>query len=96
MATPAKRSTTKRSSSKGSGLPENHTASEAVAYAIAEEYNDLKPSVDRIMNADLSESGKLHAITLFRDSLGVPGDPNRNPATAIEAAIVLDGDRPTE
>ena len=75
----------KRGVKPGAPLPEDHTASEAVAYAIRQEFNDLAPSVNRIMNAGLHEEGALHAITLFRDSLGVAGDPNRNPAEAIEA-----------
>jgi hypothetical protein len=66
-------------------LPEDHTESEAVAYGIRVEFNDLTPSVNRIMNAGLHEAGALRAITLFRDSLGVPGDANRDPAVAIEA-----------
>jgi hypothetical protein len=83
--------TAKRSKSKDSGLPENHTPSQAIAHAITAQYADLTPSVNRIMHSDLREPGMLHAITLFRDSLGVLGDPNRNPAAAIDAGRVVDG-----
>ena len=79
--TPAKRASAK---SKTAGLPEDHTASEAVAFEITTRYTDLAPSVSRIMASDLSEDSRLVAITLFRDSLDVPGDPYRNPAAAIE------------
>jgi hypothetical protein len=41
--------------------------------------------VNKIMNAGLHEAAALKAITLFRASLGVPGDPNRYPDAAIEA-----------
>ena len=46
---------------------------------------DLTPSVNRIMNAGLHEAAAMKALTLFRQSLGVPGDPNRYPDHAIEA-----------
>ena len=65
--------------------PENRTDSEIVADAILARYSDLGPSVRRIMQAGLSETGQLHAITVFQQSLGVPGDPMRNPQNAIAA-----------
>ena len=90
----AKAATTKRAlkrspAKKPPGLPEVHTESEAIAFRIAEQFGDLKPSVARIMEAQLGEPGQLKAITLFRDSLGVPGDPYRNPANAIEAGRLV-------
>jgi len=92
MATAAKRpSTTKRGKGKDAGLPEGHLPSEAVAHAISLEFSDLAPSVRRIMDAELEEPGRMHAISLFKASLGVPGDPNRNPAVAIEAGRLVDG-----
>ena len=86
MATPAKRSTKNQAAT----LPENHSPSEAVAHAIVLQYADLAPSVKRIMASELSEAGLLQAITLFKDSLGVMGDPNRNPAVAIEAGRLVE------
>ena len=84
---PAKprKAATKRGVKPNSVLAEDHTPSEAIAHAIRMEFGDLSPSVNRIMNAGLHEAGTMHAITLFRDSLGVPGDENRNPMVAIEA-----------
>jgi len=41
---------------------------------------------DRIMGAGLDEPGQERALTLFRDSLASPGDPNRDPMIAISAA----------
>ena len=70
-------------------LAEDHTPSEAIAHAIRMEFGDLSPSVNRIMNAGLHEAGTMHAITLFRESLGVPGDENRNPMVAIEAGRLV-------
>jgi hypothetical protein len=66
-------------------LPENRTESEIVADTILSRYNDLAPSLKRIMDAGLGEPGRLHAITLFQASLGVTGDPMRNPVNAIAA-----------
>ena len=90
MATPTPRSTAAKRAAKGVVLPEGHTASEAIAHAVGTQYNDLTPSVNRIMNSGLGETGKLHAITLFRESLGVAGDPYRNPANAIEQGRLVD------
>lgn len=79
--------TTKRSRAKvlANATPENATESEIIARAILHDYSDLAPSVNRIMQSDLDEPGRLKAITLFRDSLAATGDPMRNPANAIEA-----------
>lgn len=90
MATPKSRTAAaKRAARQGAVLPDDHTPSEAVAHAIRVQYIDLTPSVNRIMDAGLSEDGTMLAITLFRDSLGVPGDPNRIPAHAIEAGRLV-------
>ena len=79
-----------RSSKKVSPVaPEDRTPSEVVAAAIVARYSDLAPSVTRIMQAGLEEPARLHAITAFQESLGVPGDPMRNPANAIAAARVV-------
>jgi len=90
MPTPKPRATKRGSKTQGAGLPENHTPSEAVAFAIRTEFVDLTPSVNRIMNAGLEEPGCMQAIQLFRDSLGVHDDPNRNPINAIEAGRLVD------
>ena len=66
-------------------LAEDLTTSEGLAQSIRTESIDLTPSVNRIMNAGLHEAACLQALTLFRASLGVPGDPNRHPDHAIEA-----------
>ena len=82
----AARPATKRASSKNQGhvLPEDHTASEAVAHAITSLHADLATSVNRIMAADLDEDARFVAISLFRHSLNVPGDQYRYPVNAIE------------
>jgi len=87
MPTPVKRSSKKTAVV----LPENRTESEILRDAILTRYNDLAPSLNRIMDAGLSEAGRLHAITLFQESLGVTGDPMRNPLNAIEAGRLKDG-----
>lgn len=88
MATPRKSSSsTKRAVTPT--LAENHTPSEAIAFGIRSDRIDLAPSVQRIVNAGLNEQGTFQALTLFRDSLTSPGDPNRDPAVAIEAGRKL-------
>ena len=99
-AKPAAKPTTRRASSaRAAGkrgakpqqtLPENHTPSEAIAFDIRMDRIDLTPSVSRILSAGLNEPGTFHAITLFRDSLTSPGDPNRDPSVAIEAGRKVD------
>lgn len=59
---------------------------ERLAHEIVTEYGDLLPSVERIMDAELDEEQKLTALTAFRDSLDVAGDPNRDPRVAIANA----------
>jgi hypothetical protein len=73
-------------------LPENRTESEIVADAIVARYRDLAPSVNRIMQAGLDEAGRLHAITAFQGSLGVPDDPMRDPLNAIAAGRTVSSD----
>lgn len=94
-AAPKKRAAKKRPGQKaGAVLPENHTPSEGAAHALLEERSDLEPSVRRIMDSELTEPGRLHAIGLFRESLTTPGDPNRTPANAVEAALKVEHDLP--
>ena len=85
--TPARR---RAPSKKAAPLPENRTESEILADALLARYNDLAPSLNRIMGSGLGEAGRLHAITAFQDSLGVVGDPMRDPANAIEAGRLHD------
>ena len=96
MATPAPRTAAAKrlALAKQHALPENHTASQAAAHALVIEFADLAPSINRIMNAEISEEARLQAITLFKASLGVAGDPNRMPVNAIEAGRVFTGDPP--
>jgi len=42
------------------------------------------------MGAGLGEPGRLFAITAFQDSLGVAGDPMRDPTNAIAAGRLHD------
>lgn len=90
MASTAKRSTAKPGS--GPELSENHTDSEAIAHAIVAKSAYLAPSVNKIMASDLTEVGRLRAVTLFRESLDSPGDPNRHPVQAIENGRLAEGD----
>lgn len=89
-ARPVKAAAKKRGKNAGPTLPENHTPSEAAAHAVVLEFSDLAPSINRIMDSGLGEEGRLHAITLFRASLGSFDDPHRVPANAIEAGRKLE------
>lgn len=84
MPTPKTRPATTRRA-KAAVIVEDLSTSEGVAQSIRTESIDLTPSVNRIMSAGLHEAACFKAITLFRASLGVPGDPNRYPDHAIEA-----------
>lgn len=65
---------------------EGGTPSQVAAHKLLQRFSDLRPSVDRILAAGLDEDETLRALTLFESSLGVIGDPHRNPAVAVEAA----------
>jgi hypothetical protein len=62
---------------------EDMTPSAQMAYELLTEYGDLAPSIEKIMNAELSEPQRLTAITAFRSSLGAIDDPFRDPRYAI-------------
>jgi len=59
---------------------------ERLAHEIVSTHGDLLPSVVRIMDAELTEEQGVVALTAFRDSIGVAGDPNRDPRVAIANA----------
>jgi hypothetical protein len=65
--------------------PDDLGPANRIAFDIVAERRDLLPSVERIMNAGLDEDGTVGALTLFRASLGVVNDPNRDPRVAIAA-----------
>jgi len=65
--------------------PDDLGPADRIAYDIVADRRDLLPSVERIMNAGLDEESRVGALTLFRSSLGVVGDPNRDPRVAIAA-----------
>jgi hypothetical protein len=63
-------------------LPET----EQIAHELVIERRDLAPSVERIMDAEISDDQRNQAMTMFRDSLTQDGDPNRDPRVAIATA----------
>jgi hypothetical protein len=63
-------------------LPET----EQIAHEVVIARRDLAPSVERIMDAELSDDQRNMAMTMFRDSLTQDGDPNRDPRVAIATA----------
>jgi len=65
--------------------------SEQIAHHIVQEFGDLAPSVDRIMDADLTASQRLHAINMFRASLHELDNPHRDPRNAIDTARTTPG-----
>ena len=74
---------TKKSSRSKSAPQEPRTPSEEIAYEITSTFGDLAPSVQRILDAELSEPQRHRALSAFRGSLNAIGDPNRDPRYAI-------------
>ena len=72
--------------SEGTADVDSLAPRERLAHEIVSTYGDLLPSVERIMNAELTEEQGLVALTAFRDSIGTPGDPNRDPRVSIANA----------
>lgn len=72
--------------SDGSIDVEDLAPSERIAHELVSEFADLAPSVEKIMDAEISDEGRSEALELFRTSLDVIGDPNRDPRIAIAAA----------
>lgn len=72
--------------SEASSDVEDLAPRERLAHEIVTEYGDLLPSVARIMDAGLTEEQTVVALTTFRDSIGVDGDPNRDPRISIANA----------
>ncbi|HSM67259.1 MAG TPA: hypothetical protein VK860_13205, partial [Ilumatobacteraceae bacterium] len=62
---------------------EDLAAPEQLAHDIVSQFRDLAPSVERIMDAELDDDQRERALSAFRESLGTPGDPNRDPRVAI-------------
>jgi hypothetical protein len=63
--------------------------SERLAHELVTNARHLAPSVERIMDAELTDTQRLHALTAFNESLGKAGDPNRDPRVAIDNALAL-------
>jgi hypothetical protein len=65
---------------------EELTTTEQLAHGVVIQYRDLAPSIERIMDAELTEDQREHALLAFRDSLTAVDDPNRDPRVAIANA----------
>jgi hypothetical protein len=61
-----------------------------LAHSLVAKHRDLTPSVDRIMNSELSDDARMHALSAFADSIGQSGNPNRDPRVAIANAAAAD------
>lgn len=72
--------------SEGSADLDDLPPRERLAHEIVSAYGDLLPSVERIMDAELTEEQGLVALRAFRDSIGTAGDPNRDPRVSIANA----------
>lgn len=72
--------------SEGSADVDDLPPRERLAHDIVSAHGDLLPSVERIMDAELTEDQGVAALSAFRDSIGVAGDPNRDPRVAIANA----------
>jgi len=79
----------KKTGSQWSGVTDDPDAlapRERLAHDIVSAHVDLLPSVERIMAAELTEDQCVVALTSFRDSIDVAGDPNRDPRVSIANA----------
>ena len=65
---------------------EDLAPTEQLAHEIVTEFGDLTPSVERIMDAEITDEEREVALNAFRNSLGTIGDPNRDPRIAITNA----------
>lgn len=72
--------------SDGTIDPEELAPHERLAHELVSEFADLSPSVEKIMDAEISDEGRVEALELFRRSLDAADDPNRDPRVAIVAA----------
>jgi hypothetical protein len=70
----------------GDGDIDGLSPANRLAYDIVAERRDVLPSVERIMNAGLTEHDTVTALSLFRTALGSVTDPNRDPRAAVAAA----------
>jgi hypothetical protein len=61
-----------------------------LAHRLVTQYRDLTPSVDRIMNAEVSDDARMSALSAFADSIGQTGDPNRDPRVALANAVAAE------
>lgn len=59
---------------------------EQLAHRIVSARSDLVSSVTRIMGAELSDAGRMQALTAFHVALSDLDDPNRDPRVSIAAA----------
>ena len=66
------------------GSPHELDELHLTAHGMVNARPDLRPSIARIISADLDSPARLRALTLFKDALTSPGDPNRDPRVAIE------------
>jgi hypothetical protein len=72
-------------------LPADARPVDRVAYDVLMQRSDLLPSVERILNGSPDEATAERALVLFQQALSGVDDPNRNPQTAIAAAIAGQG-----
>ena len=59
---------------------------EQLAHQIVIERGDVISSVTRIMEAELSDEGRMQALSAFHTALSDLDDPNRDPRVSIAAA----------
>lgn len=78
--------TTARAKKRGAVPATDLGPAESIAYEIVGQRADLRPSVERIVNAGLSLEATEHALTLFQTALTTAGDPHRDPRAAIASA----------
>jgi hypothetical protein len=71
---------------KRNAPPTDLTPAGLLAAEILADRSDVRPSIERIMGAGLSDEVAVRALGLFRDALATVGDPHRDPRSAIATA----------
>jgi hypothetical protein len=67
--------------------PTSLTPAGQVAHEILAQRFDLRPSVEAILGAGLSDADAMDALGLFQTALSHPGDPHRDPRAAIATIV---------
>lgn len=75
-------------------FPDDASDLHRAAYTILTQRGDVLPSIERILQAGVSDEVAIKALGLFQESLSAAGDPNRDPRVALANASGDTGQQP--